>query len=86
MGRNLYTDFDAYRNRGQHLTGAQNGMTDMGFAGDGDLVVSYKRNKINSWMYRGKNNSDIESQRMVNEWGIRFINKKCRMCLESWPF
>ena len=43
----------------------------MGYAGDGDLVVPYKRKESTSWLCRSMHNQDIRSQRMVNEWGVK---------------
>ena len=58
----------------------------MVYAGDGDLFFPYKRIESTLWLYRSKQNSYIRSQRMVNEWGIGFINNRFRVFLGRWPF
>ena len=61
-------------------------MADMGFAGKGALVVPYKKNESTEWMFRTCHNRHIRRQRMVNEWGIGFINNWFRIFLGCWPF
>ncbi|PXF44638.1 hypothetical protein BWQ96_05633 [Gracilariopsis chorda] len=64
----LYTRSDFYRNRERYLFNAQHGMADMGFAGDGELVVPYKRTESTSWLYKNEHNKEIRQQHTVNEW------------------
>lgn len=58
----------------------------MGFVGDGSLIVPYKSNESLDWMYRAVHNRYIRKRRMVNEWGIGYINNRYREFLGLWPF
>lgn len=58
----------------------------MGFGEDGDLVVLYKCIESTVWIYLGEHNYEISGQRMVNEWGMGFVNTFYRLFLGSWPF
>ncbi|PXF47704.1 hypothetical protein BWQ96_02566 [Gracilariopsis chorda] len=79
--RSLYTNSDVCPNRESYLADGQHGMADMGFAGDGELVVPYKRTESASWLYRTEHYNDIRKQSMVNEWVIGFINNRYRLFL-----
>lgn len=52
--RTLYVEFDVYRKKSVYLSTGQHGMADMGFAGDGDIVVPYKANESTDWMLRAQ--------------------------------
>ena len=84
--RNMYTTSDVFKNSDESLSTGQHGMADMGFAGSGELVVPYKRNESTMWMYRSIYNKCIRKQRMVNEWGIGYVNNRFRLFLGRWPF
>lgn len=55
-------------------------------AGDGELVVPYKRTESNSCMYKNEHNEEIRKQLMVNEWGFGFTDNRYSLFLERWPF
>ena len=68
-----FTRPDAFLSNGQH------GMADMGFGGDGDLVVPYKANESKEWLCRRDHHNNIRTQRMLNEWGIGYISNRYRI-------
>lgn len=84
--RNFYTNSEVYKSTESFLSAGQHGMADMGFGGDGALVVPYKRNESTEWLFRTTHNRYIRSQRMVNEWGIGYINNRYRVFLGKWSF
>lgn len=84
--RNLYTSSEVYQNPSDFLTAGQLGMADMGFGGSGALVVPYKNKESTEWIHMTNYNRYIRRQRMVNEWGIGYINNRFRIFLGRWPF
>ena len=84
--RNLYTSSEVYQNPGDFLATGRHGMADMGFCGSGALVAPDKRNESTEWIHRSSYNKYIRGQRIVNEWGIGYINNRFRIFLGRWPF
>ena len=83
--RNMYKSSEVYHNLSDFLAAGKHGMADMGFGGSGGLVVPYKRNESTEWIHRSSYNRYIRQQRMVNEWGIGYINNRFRIFLGRWP-
>ena len=75
--------FSLYEASASHPTQSRE---EFSHTGDGDLVVPCKRNECTLWLYRSMHNQDIRSQRVVNEWGIRFIHNQFHLFLGRWLF
>lgn len=65
--RSVYSESEVYKYPSTFLSPGQHRMAEMGFAGDGYLVVPCKTNESTTWMYRTLHNRYIRKQRMVNE-------------------